>query len=229
MAKSKKAIAEETNITRPKRILFINEKGGCGKTTLVDEMCFLCDMYKIPYSLHNLDPQGSILHEPVIRDNAVFDFIDTPGRLHEKAKEMMDEADLIVIPTQMTQNCMSTMTMMLEMTRSSRFKFKGNQALIVLNCWDGGIACEEFEGWIDKITNMPQYQIPTIHVSRSVNFANARMYNMGVTQYRYKSKSSREIEALFDKITDMMGVRDILEESKCDFEVKLAVSSIEEV
>ena len=55
---------KSNNLTEPKKILFINEKGGVGKTTLVDEMCFEAEAKGIPYSLHNLDPQGTLLHEP---------------------------------------------------------------------------------------------------------------------------------------------------------------------
>ena len=198
-----------TTIKEPKKILFINEKGGVGKTTLVDEMCFEAELRGIPYSLHNLDPQGSLLHEPKITEGAWLDFIDTPGRLQDKVKDFMNEADVIVIPTDMTQNCMSSLTMMIGMARVPQAE--GKKVLVVLNRWDGGIACEEFQDWFNRITHAdgdPTKYIPGIQISRSVNFANARMYGQSVYQYRKSCKSAKEIEELFNYILEAAGLYD---------------------
>ena len=200
---------KSNNLTEPKKILFINEKGGVGKTTLVDEMCFEAEAKGIPYSLHNLDPQGTLLHEPHNSEGAWLDFIDTPGRLQEKVKDYMNEADVIVIPTDMTQNCMSSLTLMIGLARVPQAD--GKAVLVVLNRWDGGIACEEFQEWFNRITDNGgdiTKSIPGIQISRSVNFANARMYGQSVHQYRRRCKSAKEIEELFFYILEAADLYD---------------------
>ncbi len=197
-------------MSEPKKVLFINEKGGCGKTTLVDEMCFCCEMENIPYNLHNLDPQGSLLHEPVKNDGAWFDFIDTPGHLREKTKEYIKAADVIVVPTEMTQNAMSSLTMVLGIAHPDMVVDE-KPVVVVLNKWDGGVACEAFQEWFDEIrrqlTKDGRYNhlLNQIQISRSVNFANARMYKQSVIQYRRSCKSAYEIQRLFFEIICVSG------------------------
>lgn len=41
-----------------KTILIANQKGGCGKTLVVDELAFSFDRTDVKYSLYDLDGQG---------------------------------------------------------------------------------------------------------------------------------------------------------------------------
>ena len=43
-----------------KTILIANQKGGCGKTLVVDELAFSFDRTDVKYSLYDLDGQGGI-------------------------------------------------------------------------------------------------------------------------------------------------------------------------
>ena len=44
-----------------KTILIANQKGGCGKTLVVDELAFSFDRTDVKYSLYDLDGQGGML------------------------------------------------------------------------------------------------------------------------------------------------------------------------
>ena len=191
----------------PKKVLFINNKGGVGKSTMVDEMCFQCDIRGIPYSMHNLDPQGTLLHDTVNNPDAVLDFIDTPGHLQDKAKKYIEAADCIVIPTAMTQNCLSSIEMMLAMCLDVIDK---KPVILLYNFWDGGLACEHFQDYMDGVISKSDFagKIQIVHVSRSVNFANAREHGQAVEQYRRNCKSAGEIEDLFCHIMDRLDMYD---------------------
>lgn len=67
-----------------KTILIANQKGGCGKTLVVDELAFSFDRTDVKYSLYDLDGQGGIIHEPKVIDDADYAIVDTPGYISDK-------------------------------------------------------------------------------------------------------------------------------------------------
>lgn len=85
-----------------KTILIANQKGGCGKTLVVDELAFSFDRTDVKYSLYDLDGQGGIIHEPKVIDDADYAIVDTPGYISDNLGELIQGADLIIIPTRTT-------------------------------------------------------------------------------------------------------------------------------
>ncbi|WP_164437874.1 ParA family protein, partial [Streptococcus equi] len=84
------------------RILLLNQKGGVGKTTLADEICFGLERRGFRVAFTSIDPQGGSLHSSVT-DNVVvkksdFHVIDTAGQLKEEMKQWCRDADAILVP-----------------------------------------------------------------------------------------------------------------------------------
>lgn len=86
-----------------KTILIANQKGGCGKTLVVDELAFSFDRTDVKYSLYDLDGQGGIIHEPKVIDDADYAIVDTPGYISDNLGELIQGADLIIIPIPVLQ------------------------------------------------------------------------------------------------------------------------------
>lgn len=72
-----------------KTILIANQKGGCGKTLVVDELAFSFDRTDVKYSLYDLDGQGGIIHEPKVIDDADYAIVDTPGYISDNLGELI--------------------------------------------------------------------------------------------------------------------------------------------
>ena len=98
-----------------KTILIANQKGGCGKTLVVDELAFSFDRTDVKYSLYDLDGQGGIIHEPKVIDDADYAIVDTPGYISDNLGELIQGADLIIIPTRTTYKDIPTLQTMLEL------------------------------------------------------------------------------------------------------------------
>lgn len=94
-----------------KTILIANQKGGCGKTLVVDELAFSFDRTDVKYSLYDLDGQGGIIHEPKVIDDADYAIVDTPGYISDNLGELIQGADLIIIPSVSSDDVSVTVNM----------------------------------------------------------------------------------------------------------------------
>lgn len=103
-----------------KTILIANQKGGCGKTLVVDELAFSFDRTDVKYSLYDLDGQGGIIHEPKVIDDADYAIVDTPGYISDNLGELIQGADLIIIPTRTTYKDIPTLQTILEVNKDDR-------------------------------------------------------------------------------------------------------------
>lgn len=78
-------------------IVVFNTKGGTGKTTIADELCFwLRD--REPTSFLNLDAQPGCLHETERVPGAQLVVVDTPGRVDSTITKAVRSAGVVVVP-----------------------------------------------------------------------------------------------------------------------------------
>ena len=81
-------------------VLFLNRKGGVGKTTIVDELVYSLRRKGKIVEFRTMDQQGGSAHEESEVEEGQFRIIDTPGgdgALLE-ALQLADQVDLVVIP-----------------------------------------------------------------------------------------------------------------------------------
>ena len=83
-------------------ILICNQKGGVGKTLIADELAFAFEWDNIPYSFFDLDNQGSAMHKTIDNPDAKVQIVDTPGALQENIIKWIEAADIIIVPTLMS-------------------------------------------------------------------------------------------------------------------------------
>lgn len=74
-------------------ILFLNQKGGVGKTTLADELAFALERRGSTVAFVSTDPQGGSVHE--VCD---YQIVDTAGVLNDGMGDWCRAADVILIP-----------------------------------------------------------------------------------------------------------------------------------
>lgn len=83
-------------------VLFLNQKGGVGKTTLADELAFALERRGRTVAFVSTDPQGGSVHEvctdPDHAENCDFQVVDTAGALSDGMGDWCRAADLILVP-----------------------------------------------------------------------------------------------------------------------------------
>ena len=177
-----------------KTILIANQKGGVGKTWIADELCFMCENADMPYTLRDFDGQGGLNHTPVESDDPALIIIDTPGALQPNLNEWIKQADMILVPTLMTKQCMEPLERMIEILRP--WKRMGKHVIIILNQWDRYTACSDFEEWF--FTKYPNELTMTISDSEVVK--QAIEHGKSVVNYRKYSKSAKEMMVFYDVV-----------------------------
>lgn len=83
-------------------VLFLNQKGGVGKTTLADELAFALERRGHTVAFVTTDPQGGSVHDvcedPDYAETCDFQVVDTAGALSDGMGDWCRAADLILIP-----------------------------------------------------------------------------------------------------------------------------------
>lgn len=83
-------------------VLFLNQKGGVGKTTLADELAFALERRGKTVAFVSTDPQGGSVHEvcddPDYAEGCDFQIVDTAGALKDEMGDWCRAADAILIP-----------------------------------------------------------------------------------------------------------------------------------
>lgn len=154
-----------------KTILIANQKGGCGKTLVVDELAFSFDRTDVKYSLYDLDGQGGIIHEPKVIDDADYAIVDTPGYISDNLGELIQGADLIIIPTRTTYKDIPTLQTMLELIEQNG---KSSDTMFIFNAWNRFNAAAAFEDWFKTVRDGRHVSI----IPQSEEFAKASKAQM---------------------------------------------------
>ena len=166
-----------------KTILIANQKGGCGKTLVVDELAFSFDRTDVKYSLYDLDGQGGIIHGPKVIDDADYAIVDTPGYISDNLGELIQGADLIIIPTRTTYKDIPTLQTMLELIEQNG---KSSDTMFIFNAWNRYNVAAAFEDWFKTVRDGRHVSI----IPQSEEFAKAGMYGKSVVEYAPRSKAA---------------------------------------
>lgn len=145
-------------------IVFMNQKGGVGKTTCCCELGKSLERTGTPYSFFNLDPQGGSLIEPKDDPNAEVTIVDTPGVLSEHSAEWVQNADVICVPTRASALDIPTLNRMLDMVQT--YRKKDAALVIIINQWTRWTSCKDFMVWLGGldwlnavVTTLPQSEM----------------------------------------------------------------------
>ncbi len=183
-----------------KTVLVCNQKGGVGKTLIADEIAFSLERAGVPYNFYDLDGQGGSLHEQVEQDGAEFAVVDTPGALQKDLVKWMRNADLIIIPTKMTNRDIPPLATMISIVKSEGITAP---VIYVLNCWNHFRAAQDFEEWFRE--TYPNEKVVTI--SQSEAFTQAGALGVSVVEYKKNSIPAEQIKVLISIINYELGIK----------------------
>lgn len=181
---------------KPKTILMLNQKGGVGKSLLIDQLCYMADKTNMPYSLRDFDQQGGLNHKPVENPNAAVIFIDTPGQITQDMVRLIPEADLVLVPTNLSKKDIAPLQNTIQIL--TPYMKIGKDVLFILNRWNRFTAAADFEEWF--YNTYPDY--PTVEISESDALRQADEMGESILDYRRNSKSSLEMMVLWKVIME---------------------------
>ena len=180
-----------------KKVLFVNQKGGCGKTLLADESAFYFERAGKNVVFYDLDGQRSAIHQSNKIDQADYAVIDTPGALQPEMSNWMDEADIVVIPTNCSGADMEPLKTMMEIAAAH----DPNKFIIVFNRWNRFNDCAEFINWF--LVAYPGYK--TILMPESVALGGATIRKMSIFDFKPKHKAAAAMESFLNLLDDSLG------------------------
>lgn len=140
-----------------KMVLFLSLKGGSGKSLCADELLFSLERTGIKYSFFDLDGQGGVIHKTREDANAEVVVIDTPGALQADMHQLIETADLIVIPTKLTGRDIKPLQITMDIVNAK----SKNRVLYVLNGFNARYkAGNAFKSWFESLGDLDYVVLP---------------------------------------------------------------------
>lgn len=129
-----------------KTIAVVCEKGGTGKSVVASELYESYVRQGLRTSLYSLDGQYSDTSRSKKVDDVEVAVVDTPGVLTDNLKDIVEGADVVVIPVRPTPNDIEPFTR----TVSIVAKNTNAPIVIVVNGHNRFRMCASFMEWLDK-------------------------------------------------------------------------------
>lgn len=149
-------------VVRMMNILIYNRKGGVGKTTVADELMFSLERSQDNAAYIDLDDQSSSIHsdQSDMADSADIVVIDTPGALSSELQSWIENADVIVIPT----NCSGRdIPMLMEALEAAREYAPDTKRIIIANRFNRFRASVEFMAVLKDAADSGEVIAPIAH------------------------------------------------------------------
>ena len=185
-----------------KTILICNQKGGVGKTLIADELAFALERDGIPYSFYDLDEQGSAIHKTVNNPDAEVQVVDTPGALQEDLIKWVDEADMVIVPTMMSNRDTKPLMRMIEIL--APYEEKGKPVLYIFNRWNRWNITRQFIDWF-------QAKYPDLHtaiLTDTVEFGMAGSYGVSIYEFKKSSIGTRQMGEIYGIVKYHLNIRE---------------------
>lgn len=185
-----------------KTILICNQKGGVGKTLIADELAFALERDGIPYSFFDLDEQGSAIHKTVNNPDAEVQVVDTPGALQDDLIKWIENADMVIVPTMMSNRDTKPLMRMIEILKP--FEEKGKPVLYIFNRWNRFNITRQFIDWF-------QAKYPELHTAilpDTVEFGMAGSYGVSICEYNKNSIGTRFIREIYGIVKFNLNIRE---------------------
>ena len=174
-----------------KTILICNQKGGVGKTLIADELAFSLERDGIQYSFFDLDDQGSAIHKTIDNPDAEVRVVDTPGSLQENLFEWIEEANMVIVPTMMSNRDTKPLERMIKILAS--FEKQGKAVLYIFNKWNRYNITKQFIDWF-------QAKYPDLHTAvlcDTTQFNMAGAYGVSIFEYKKSCIGARQMGEIY--------------------------------
>lgn len=184
-----------------KTILVANQKGGVGKTMLVDEICSMLEKDNIIYSLYDMDQQGSMFHQPQKREDAQVTIVDTPGALQKDMKKWIEEADMIIVPTLMCGSEMAPFERMIQILEPYQ---KTKEILFILNRWNRFSMTRDFTSWFEaKYPNLK-----SMILVESIPLQQAISHRESIQTFNPRNQAAKQLLGIYGYIKTQLNLKE---------------------
>ena len=184
-----------------KNVLICNQKSGVGKTLIADELAFGFERDQISFSFYDLDQQGGVIHEAREDDDAAVAIIDTPGALQSDLKKWMDAADLIIVPTMMSNRDVPPLERMIELLS----EYEGKKPILfVLNRWNHYNIAKDFVEWFDA--KYPDLKTAILSDCTAFNQAGAR--GISIQEQSPRSTGAKQMAQIYGFVKTELNLKE---------------------
>ena len=187
-------------------IVFMNQKGGVGKTTCCCEFVKSLERTSTSYSFFNLDPQGGSLVEQRDDPNAKITVVDTPGVLSEHSAEWVQNADVICIPTLASALDIPTLNRMLDMVQT--YRKKDAVLVLIINRWTRWTSCKDFMVWLETLDWM---NAVVVTLPQSEMFLQASASGQSVVEFAPRHMAAKGTLDMVNAIRRIVGLDEELD------------------
>lgn len=184
-----------------KTILVANQKGGVGKTMLVDEICAMLEADSIVYSLYDLDQQGSLFHEPCKNEDAQVAIVDTPGALQKDLGKWIESADMIIVPTLMGGSEMAPFERMIQILEPYQGK---KEILFILNRWNRFSMTRDFTAWFE----MKYPELKSMVLAESIPLQQAIAHRESIQKFNPRNQAAKQLIGIYGYIKTQLGLKE---------------------
>ncbi len=178
-------------------VLFLNQKGGVGKTTLADELAFALERRGQTVAFVSTDPQGGSVHEvcddPDVAESCDFQIVDTAGSLSDAMGDWCRAADLILVPMLASTRDLEPTERTIDIARQSGTRAR--IAVIVNAYYAFGRLDRQLMEYLGSVGLDVFAQVP-----RAVALAQAAGEGKSVADYAPYSHAVPWLEELADKV-----------------------------
>lgn len=184
-----------------KTVLICNQKGGVGKTLIADELAFAFERDEIKFSFYDLDQQGGVIHEAKELDDAQVAIVDTPGAIQADLKKWMDEADMIIIPTMMSNRDVPPLERMIELAE----EYQGKKPILyILNRWNHYNITKDFTDWFEE--KYPNLKTAVLSDCTAFNQAGAR--GISIQKQAPRSSGAKQIAQIYGFVKTELNLKE---------------------
>lgn len=185
-----------------KKVLLLSQKGGTGKTTLADNLAFAFEADGIPTAFYDTDPQGGAVHETNTPDGAQIAIIDTPGTLTDDTRDMIADADVIVLPTRASRLDIPALTRTRELIEDVA---PHTPVIIVINGYNRWSNAKGYQKWL--ATTLKDRE-RVIVLSQSEAIPQAAFNGISVQKHAPRSTPAAQLRDIVQTVKNMLGMGD---------------------
>lgn len=183
-----------------KNILVLSQKGGTGKTLICDELAYSFERTGTAFNFFELDSQGGNRHETQEISDAVVSVIDTPGYLLDDLPDMIEDADIIILPLRASA---SDQPALLRMRRLIQNHAPDTPVILVLNGWNVYGNTSSFMNWLHE-SAVPSETIASIPQSEMI--PQSIGVDESVTAYAPRTRAAAQMRTLTNMVRTILGL-----------------------
>jgi len=188
-----------------KNILFCNQKGGVGKSTICAELVLSLRRTGIPYNFYDLDQQGGTILDPVEDQAAAVSVIDTPGALTDKLADWLRESSVVCIPVRPSALEMASARLMLDAYKANRQPRA--KLVIVVNQFTRWTSSRDFLEWITAEASRRKCNARITTLIQSEAILQAGAFGASVVDFAPKSPAAASALEVINAIRQAAGLK----------------------